>query len=65
MKKDRLFSNNLIYLSFKGAWAICGFQEHVMRLFDDAHLESTKGEKKYFIIVGDIQKGHWHVYPHS
>jgi len=54
MKKDRLFSNNLIYLSFKGAWAICGFQEHVMRLFDDAYLESTKGEKKYFIIVGDI-----------
>jgi hypothetical protein len=54
MKKGRLFSNNLIYLRFKGAWAIRGFQEHVMRLFDDACLESTKGEKKHFIIAGDI-----------
>lgn len=41
-------------IRFKGAWAICGFREHVMRLIGDACLESTKDEKKYYYFISDI-----------
>ena len=48
-EREIILQFNLYKIPSSG-WAIGGFQEHVMRLFDDACLGSTKGEKKYFII---------------